>query len=123
MRNIKIIITVLFTFIVAGCGSGSGQMSAKDKIRGELFKVAHSNGCIECHSVSATVVGPSWKAVAERYKDADTEEARKLLIYSVKKGSKGKYYTWKGGDGMPALENRVSDEAITQLVDFILALR
>ena len=118
----KIISVVIFAVLLIGCGGSTEGMSAKEKLQGELFKVARMNGCIECHSISATVVGPSWKAVAERYKGADIAVTRDLLIDSIKKGSKGKYYTWKGGDGMPPLENRVSSEAITQLVDFILAL-
>ncbi|MDH5257076.1 MAG: cytochrome C biogenesis protein CcsA [Gammaproteobacteria bacterium] len=119
----KIIIVFMMAWLLIACGGSKEGMSAKDQLQGELFKVARMNGCVECHSIAATVVGPSWKAVAERYKDADLADARNLLIESVKKGSKGKYYTWKGGDGMPPLERRVSEEAIVQLVDFILALR
>ena len=119
----RIVSLFLAVWLLVACGGKSENMSAKEQLQGELFKMARMNGCIECHSISATVVGPSWKAVAERYKDANVNDARKLLIESIKKGSKGKYYTWKGGDGMPPLEKRVSDEAINQLVDFILALK
>jgi len=118
----KLISVIVVAWLLTACGSDEA-LSAKDQLQGELFKVARMNGCIECHSISATVVGPSWKAVAERYKDADLDDARNLLIESVKKGSQGKYYTWKGGDGMPPLEKRVSEEVIVQLVDFILALK
>jgi len=119
----KLIVIFGMIWLLVACGGSNEGVSAKDQLQGQLFKVARMNGCIQCHSISATVVGPSWKAVAERYKDADLAAARSLLIESIKKGSKGKYYTWKGGDGMPALEKRVSEEVIVQLVDFILALR
>jgi len=118
----KLISLLTMAWLLIAC-SGEQGTSAKGKLQAELFKVARVNGCIECHTVSATVIGPSWKAVAERYKEVDTADARNLLIESVKKGSKGKYYTLKGGGGMPALENRVSNEAIVQIVDLILSLR
>jgi len=118
----KLISVFAIIWMLVACGSGSEGLSAKDQLQGELFKVARINGCIECHNLASTVVGPSWKAVAERYKDVEIKNARSLLIESVKKGSKGKYYTWKGGDGMPGLEKRVSEDAIFKLVDLILAL-
>ena len=102
--------------------TGCGQQGANDSVNQRLFKLAHMNGCIECHTVSAATVGPSWMAIAERYKDTPRAEARALLIESVKKGSQGKWLTWKGGGGMPPLGKRVSEEHITELVDFILSL-
>ena len=119
----KLLTVIAVILLLIGCSAENEGVSAKAKLQGELFKIARINGCIECHTISATVVGPSWKAVAERYKDVEIADAKNLLIESVKKGSKGKYYTWKGGDGMPPLEKRVSHEAIVQLVDLILTLR
>ena len=98
-------------------------IAAMDNTKTELFKLARLNGCIDCHRTNGTVIGPSWMDIANRYKDAPTEATRELLIERVKKGSKGNWYTWKGGDGMPALERRVSAEAIEKLVDYILMLR
>ncbi len=121
--NMKLFSVFVLFGLLVGCSGGEKGTSAQGKLQSELFKVARANGCIACHTVSATVVGPSWKAVAERYKDVEIADARKLLIESVEKGSKGKYYTWKGGDGMPALERRVSHDAIVQIVDLILSLR
>lgn len=107
---------------LAGCSSEQGiDPIAKHQL--DMFNLARMNGCIDCHRVDATVVGPSWKAIAERYKEAPLADARALLIESVKKGSKGKYLTWKGGDGMPPLERRVSAKHIEELVDYILTLR
>lgn len=109
---------------LAGCGQqGSGPNVPNPEMDAQLFKLAQLNGCIECHSVSAATVGPSWMAIAERYKTAPRAEARALLIESVLKGSKGKWVTWKdGGQGMPPLERRVVKEDVEQLVDFILSL-
>lgn len=109
----------VFTF---ACSDNNQASSIEQKNKAELFKLAHMNGCIDCHRVDATVVGPSWKAIAERYKDAPKLEARALLIESTKKGSVGKWATWKGGNGMPPMENRVSADTIEQLIDYILSL-
>lgn len=114
---------VLAASLLAGC-EGAGMSPSRGGPDGEkLFRLAHMNGCIECHIINASTVGPSWNAISERYKDAPLPEARALLIESVKKGSRGNWITWKGVDGMPPLEGRVSDEHIEQLVDYILSLR
>ena len=106
---------------LAGCGKQAGAPSQEADAR--LFKLAQMNGCIECHTVSATSVGPSWLAIADRYKDAPREDAKALLISSVMNGSKGKWLTWKGGGGMPPLGRRVAQQDIEELVDYILTLR
>lgn len=108
---------------LAGCGGDAPGDGAPRNVGGELFRLAHMNGCIECHIVNASTVGPSWNAISERYKDAPLSDARALLIESVKKGSRGKWVTWKGADGMPPLEGRVSEEHMEQLVDYILSLK
>jgi len=92
-------------------------------IHAAMYKLAHVNGCINCHRVKATVVGPSWEAIAQRYQDVPRAEARALLIERVKKGSSGNWNTWKGGTGMPPLEKRVAVEHIERLVDYILSLQ
>ncbi len=119
-RSVAAIIAVA---VLGGCGQqGAGVEDSRGERESELFKLAHMNGCIECHTVSVSTVGPSWQAIADRYKDAPRAEARALLIESVNKGSKGKWFSWKAPDGMPPLEKRVSAEHIEQLVDYILSL-
>ena len=108
---------------LAGCDkppSSPNTLSAAQDAR--LFKLAQLNGCIECHTVTAASLGPSWMAVAERYKEAPRAETRALLINSVMNGSKGKWITWRGDDGMPPLGKRVVKEDVEELVDFILSL-
>lgn len=112
------VITLLSACDQAGTGTAGQAM----KNEGKLFQLAHMNGCVECHTVSASTVGPSWQAIADRYKDAPRDEARAHLIESIKKGSKGQWFTWKGGNGMDPLERRVSAEHIAQLVDYILSI-
>ena len=125
MKKVSLLLSIfLWVIILGGCeapkDSPKTVMDNKESVA--LFQEAQMNGCIECHRVNATVVGPSWIAIAERYKDIPKKKARSLLIYSIKKGSRGKFATWKGGGGMPALENRVGHETIVRMVDYILKL-
>ena len=117
-------ISAALVMLLAGCGPGSSSShkTPNPEVDAQLFKLAHMNGCIECHTVSATTVGPSWMAIAERYKAAPVDEARALLVDSVMKGSKGKWPGWKNAEGMPPLERRVAREDVVQLVNFILSL-
>ena len=103
-------------------GSSSSSSNASPKLEGDLYKLARMNGCIDCHRVKATVIGPSWQDIADRYKDAPREQAREILVERVKKGSKGNWITWKAPEGMPPMEKRVSEEHIIQLVDYIISL-
>jgi len=115
------LLLVACSFLMLACSSNENE-SAEKKKNVALFKEAQLNGCIECHRVKATVVGPSWFEIAQYYKDVPKKKAKALLVYSVKNGSRGKFATWKGGDGMPALQNRVKDETIERMVDYILEL-
>jgi cytochrome c len=63
-------------------------------------------------------VGPSWRAVSERYYDNPDAEA--LLIEKVKKGGKGNWTEVTGGVPMPPYSPRVRDADIQTLVRFIL---
>ncbi len=102
-------------------GAASGKRDAA--VEQELFSLARMNGCLECHTVTVSKLGPSWNEIAKRYKDAPREDARALLIDRVRNGSKGQYINWKTDEGMPPLKNRVSNEHIERLVDYILALK
>jgi len=122
IKYISLLVVSLLVGMLVGCEQQASSPVLKNA-KTELFKLAQLHGCIECHRTNGTVIGPSWMDIAERYKDSPTEDLRAMLIERVKKGSKGNWYTWKGGDGMAPLENRVSSEAIEKLVDYILILR
>jgi len=117
------VVLVAASVCLLGCGkqaSNPNTISAAQDAH--LFKLAQLNGCIECHTVTSASIGPSWMAVAERYKEAPRAETRALLINSVMNGSKGKWITWRGDDGMPPLGKRVVKGDVEELVDFILSL-
>jgi len=117
--GMKGLLIVMAAFMLAACEKKSdAELSVKEK----LYSLAFKNGCNGCHRIEATVIGPSWRAVADRYKDEDRGALRSMLIHSVTNGSKGKFHTFKGGDGMPAMKGRVSDEHIAQLVDYIISI-
>jgi len=124
MMNKKIvkIILIFCVAILLSCEQNKSE-TQQSKSNTELLTLAQKNGCISCHRVKATVVGPSWQAIADMYREIPRERARALMTYSINKGSKGKYATWKGGEGMPPLENRVESDVIDKLVEYILELR
>ncbi len=125
---IKAVLMLVSVGLLAGCGEmgGEGNVSTGsangNSMDGAMYKLARMNGCIDCHRLNATVMGPSWQAVAERYRDAPFESVREMLIERVKKGSKGNWITWKAPDGMPPMERRVSSEHIETLVEYIISL-
>ena len=85
-----------------------------------VLDLAKKSGCLTCHSISVKIVGPSWKAVAAKYKGQG--DARAIIIDSIANGSKGKWTSITGGVSMPPYSPRVSDENIGKLTDFILGL-
>ncbi len=117
-----VVLSVLgIVFLSQGCEQ-QANTSVEAQTRIALYKLARMNGCIDCHRIKATVIGPSWMDIAERYKNKPFAEAKALLVESVKKGSKGKFITLKGVDGMPPLEKRVEASVIELLVEYILSL-
>jgi cytochrome c551/c552 len=81
--------------------------------------LARASGCLECHGVSAHGMGPSFTAVAERYRTSD--QARPRLLASVRNGSKGAWIEVSRGAPMPGQSARLSEAQTERLVDWILA--
>jgi cytochrome c len=67
--------------------------------------LAKSRNCVACHSVERKMVGPSYKAVAERY--GNEESAIKLLSEKIVKGGGGNW----GQLPMPPQPSVSPDEA------------
>jgi hypothetical protein len=106
LKSVVAIVLITVSAALVACGrQGSAPNAPSAEEDARLFKLA------------------SWMAVADRYKDTPHAEAKALLINSVMNGSKGKWLTWKGGDGMPPLGRRVAQQDVEQLVDFILTLK
>jgi cytochrome c len=74
--------------------------------------LAQKSACMGCHAVDKKMVGPAYKAVAEKYKGMKPEE----LAASIKKGGAGKW----GPVPMPA-QAGLSDNDAKLLAEWILA--
>lgn len=121
---IKFGLALLMTVSLVACDSGMNPTIKKisdSRDAGEVVALARMNGCLNCHRVGASVIGPAWVLVSERYKDSP--DAREFLINKVKTGGNGNWNSITGGAKMPAQEHRVSDEHIARIVDFVLSLK
>lgn len=97
--------------------AASTKLQASQALAPEAL--AKKIGCLECHSVDKNVVGPSYRAVAERYKG--DSKARAALIEKVTKGGKGKWTEISHEVPMPPFSARLSAADIGRLVDWILS--
>lgn len=122
MKNIaKIIIPLILTLSFVACGVDDTTLKiSKDKGAANALSIARQNGCLNCHNVSSSIIGPAWVLVSERYKSSP--DAREMLIEKVKNGGNGSWNDITGGALMPP-QSRVSPEHISLIVDFILALK
>ena len=77
-------------------------------------ELARSKNCVACHSIERKMIGPAYKAVAERY--AKDEAALKTLSEKVVKGGGGNW----GQMPMPPQPTVSAEEAET-LVTWILS--
>ena len=76
--------------------------------------LAQNSGCLNCHTVDTKLVGPSMKAISEKY--AGQDDAAGYLAGQIKNGSNG---VW---GPIPMPPNPVSDEAANTLAEWILSL-
>jgi cytochrome c len=75
--------------------------------------LARKHGCLGCHAVATTLVGPAYQAVAERY--AQQADAPALLLKKLRQGGAG---TW-GEVPMPP-QAAVPEADAKRLVAWIL---
>ncbi|MDD2928493.1 MAG: c-type cytochrome [Sideroxydans sp.] len=82
----------------------------------EAMALAKKKNCFACHALDKKVVGPAWRAVAEKYRSDANAQA--VLEAKVRKGGKGNW----GGIAMPP-QPALSREELTGLVAFVLQLK
>jgi cytochrome c len=75
--------------------------------------------CRACHAIDKKLVGPPWKAVAERYKGDPA--ARQTLKAKVREGGKGNWNEVTGGAAMSPHPD-LTDEELDKVVGFVLSL-
>lgn len=95
---------------VAGLAALSTCAHAMDAAAAKAL--AQKSACMSCHAADKKMVGPAYRAVAEKYKGMKPEE----LAASIKKGGSGKW----GPVPMPAQTN-LSDADAKTLAEWILA--
>lgn len=103
---------LLMTTLIA-----TGLLAAGSACAADMPDVAKKNNCTTCHAIDKKLVGPAWKAVADKYRG--DKQASATLFTKISKGGSG---VW-GSTAMPASSPNVSDADIKALVKFILALK
>jgi len=79
------------------------------------YELAETKGCLECHALSYRDIGPSFRSVAETYRDDPSYRARLPRI--IRGGSAGhwgeRFVMWP--------QPQLTDEQMRLLVDWILS--
>lgn len=92
---------------LALCGLCSAPLYASEAL-------ATQHGCLNCHQVSSKMVGPSFKAIAEKYRGQAA--APKSLVNKLASGSSG---VW-GAVPMPPMAGIPADDS-SALIAWVLA--
>jgi len=82
--------------------------------------LARKSGCFECHAIDKSVVGPSYREIASKYKN--DAGARAALFAKVKHGGKGNWTNITKGVPMPPHQGSLKDAEIQRLVDWVRSL-
>lgn len=98
--------------IAAFCVAFTCFAHADDAKKAEAL--AKSSGCMACHAVDTKLVGPSYKDVAAKYRDAKNAQA--ILMKKIKDGGSG---VW-GPIPMPP-HPAISDADLKVMVDWVLS--
>jgi cytochrome c len=78
-------------------------------------KLVNGNDCSGCHALDTQVVGPSWKAIAKRYRGQSAAVAS--LAARIRQGGSGKW-----GDVAMTPHTDLTDAQSRQMVNWILSL-
>lgn len=90
----------------------TGQFSLPASMRGN-WALATQHQCMNCHAEDAASIGPSFKAIAERYRGRDVSE---VLSRRVIEGGSGEW------GSMPAPRSKAPAEDVMPLVRWILSM-
>ncbi|MFM0044417.1 c-type cytochrome [Paraburkholderia sediminicola] len=106
---------MIFVTVLAGGLCGSSFAAAPGGVTTGGISASEQT-CRACHSIDTTKVGPSFRAIAERYR-GDSDAVAKLEK-SMLEGSSGK---WNTGAQMPA--NAISAADAERFSHWILGLK
>ena len=100
----KIILIFLVSYLQTAHSASDDQ---------NAFSIAKKNACLGCHAINKKIVGPSFQAVAEKYKS--DPNAQTFLKNKIAKGGSG---SW-GVVPMPA-NTKLNDADLSTLAGWIL---
>lgn len=104
-----------------GCDiSNPVQDMAKNNPNSKARMIAAQHGCMGCHTIDNSVMGPAWRLVAKSYQN--DPQARENIINSIKHGSRGRWESIAPNQIMPGFAARMPDEDVILITDYILSL-
>jgi len=124
MKALPLIPAVLlgtFSLLLTACDVSSSvdQMAAKNP-DARARHIAAQYGCMGCHTVENSVMGPAWRMVSQSYQAEPDGQA--LIKHSILHGSRGRWQSIAHGQVMPAFHGRMSDEEANILASYIFGL-
>jgi len=100
--------------LAAGVGSAHAANAGK--------AAAQELGCTACHAATTKLVGPSYQAVAKRYK-GDNAKILEIVKNNVKNGASGNWTDVTGGTPMPPQPQAVGKtEKLKAIADWIAGM-
>ena len=110
MYSLRKFIKIFFLLVVLVLHFQYVLASSEDQT---AFAVAKQNACLGCHASNKKIVGPSFQAIAQKYKD--DPKAKIFLKNKIAKGGAG---SW-GVVPMPA-NPKLSDADLSLLTSWVL---
>jgi cytochrome c len=110
MLKKRMIVRIVFLFTILAYFMPIAQANVEDE---KTLAIARQNACLGCHAVNKKIVGPSFQAVAEKYKSDPNAQA--FLKNKIAKGGSG---SW-GVVPMPA-NSKLSNADLSTLSGWIL---
>jgi cytochrome c len=107
-------VTKRLCFLAAGLAGATLLAPARAVDPGRGLALADKRGCLECHAVGWTHVGPGFSAIAARYRHQ--ANAREMLVDKVRFG--GTQHWGERFNMWP--QTNVTDEEVYELVDWVL---
>jgi cytochrome c len=105
--------TYIYVLIAALAPAIAAAGAAEDFDRG--YRLAQEKGCLDCHALGQTKVGPSFRAIAKRYRFNPQQPQRLPAV--IRGGSAGhwgdRFVMWP--------QPRLSDAEVRELVDWVLS--
>ncbi|MCG6932106.1 MAG: cytochrome C [Gallionella sp.] len=116
-------------FIIASLALTAGLIIAASAQADAMPAEAKQLLCLNCHAVDHKIIGPAWRDVGKRYKNAKSFEYDgkqyplvEGLVMKISKGSRGGAGHW-GNMPMPAEDpTGAKKDKIEKMIKFILSL-